>query len=349
MTLAFVSTLVSVMAVQAPPQPSYAALIDAYRSGQCARAVADFKARTDQAIVHESVRWIEAMDRVKDARQLEVALMLHTEVAFDVMDANFIRKPSDVLGGVTGALDRVKELHSRLAAYDRRSSFLRNWYLLWESYLQARNAPTGGVPNSDYMGHALQAFPDDPEILLMAGSAKELIWWMTSDNPQRRPDGKSGTGERALREARDYFRKAAATGVGSLDEAHLRLGRTLIVLQEYDAARAELEPLQALPGNASLSYLANVFLGDLHERRDDLTAAAADYDAAMRLVPFGQSAQLAAAHVAHRTSARATAADLATRASSNAPAQADPWWWYIRGQAWQLDPRLDAARRAVKQ
>jgi tetratricopeptide (TPR) repeat protein len=358
MSLALAAALVGVISAQAAQERSFADMVATYRSGQFDRAVAEVTSRTDDdAGFAKSIdRWLTAARTAQaepqlqalTAKELQAALLLDTEVVFSLADAVLTGAPTGSKRAVSLSLNRLRRVHDVLASIDRRSPFLRIWYLLWGAYLQSRNA-TDVLPETDLVAIAVRAFADDPEILLMAGAAKEMTWWMALDNPQRRDDGKAGLHEGMLRQARDLFHKSVATGIGSLGESHLRLGRTLIALEDYDGAAAELEPLRGLSGNAPVAYMANLFLGDLYERRGDLTAAAGAYDAALRLVPSGQSAQLAAAHLAHQTNARKQASDLIQRTLSQPSDHVDPWWWYVRGQAWQLTPRLDAARRAVTQ
>jgi tetratricopeptide (TPR) repeat protein len=358
MSLALAAALIGVISAQAAQGRSFADIVATYRSGQYDRAVAEVTARTDgdAAFATNIDRWLTAVRTAKaeaplqalSEQQLQAALLLDTEVVFSLVDGVLTGAPHASKRAVSVALNRLRRVHDVLASIDRRSQFLRMWYLLWGAYLQSRNA-TDVLPDTDLVTVAVKAFSDDSEILLMAGTAKEMTWWMALDNPQRREDGKAGTHEGALRQARELFQKSVATGIGSLGESHLRLGRTLIALEDYEGAAAELEPLRGLQGNAPVAYLANLFLGDLYERRGDLTSASAAYDAALRLVPSGQSAQIAAAHVAHQTNARKQATELIQRALSQSSDQVDPWWWYVRGQGWQLMPRLNAARRAVTQ
>jgi tetratricopeptide (TPR) repeat protein len=335
--------LVSLLSAQATPQPSFEGAWQSYRSGQFDRAVADLKVRTDPGIHEDADRWLKN----RSVHDVEVALMLYSEVTFGLMDAALNRQTSTASPSLSSYTRHVRRLQQTVAEYERRTPFLRGFYLLWGAYLQSRN-PRTVDPAIDFFNVAVQTFPDDPEILLMVGTWKELAWWGAPNNPQRDPNPIAEVGVPLLREARDYFRKAVATGAGTLEETHLRLGRMSIALGDYDAARSELERLQAIPGNTTLSYLANLFLGDVHERRGDLAAATAAYEAARRLVPLAQSAQLAVSHVAYRTGARKRAGEIVTEALSQPKLQIDPWWWYIRGQAWQFEPRLNAARRAVQ-
>ena len=102
-----------------------------------------------------------------------------------------------------------------------------------------------------------------------------------------------------------------------------------------------------MPANADLMYLTHLFTGDLHERRGNFTAAAADYEAALRHIPFGQSARLAASHIAHREGTAKRAATLVEDVFSERSKLTDPWLGYSFGQAWQFEPRLKMARQAL--
>jgi tetratricopeptide (TPR) repeat protein len=346
MSVALGLALVGVLTAASAPQRSYADVLASFRSGAFNRAVAEVLGNADTTFNDDIAESLDRARELKDLPTVRAEFLLHTEVAFATADAMFAGTPTRPRTAVATAFGRVESLRRILVARDRDSPFLRQWYLLWGAYLQARNA--ADVPAAfDYMSVAVNAFPDDPEILLMAGSAKELTWWTTKDNPQRRTDGKSGSAERVLREAREYFRKAVAASISSPDEVRLRLGRTLMLLEDYDGAATQLASVQALEGNPSLSYLGKLFLGNLHERRNDAAAAAAAYEDALRLLPFGQSAQLAVSQLAHRAGARKRAADLAASALAEQRPPPDPWWWYISGQAWQLESRLQAARRMV--
>lgn len=352
MNLIAAGALVSVLTAQSVrPQP-FDMVVALYRSGQYAQAVSEVVTRTDEAFNDAAEQWLDVGRRGRTRPHLEAALMVYTEATFGAFDESLRREltltQTKTASRLPLYLRRVKRLQHMLAEEDRRSPFLRMWYLLWGAYLQSRN-PRYVDPAVDFLDVAGEVFFDDPEVLLMLGTAKELEWWGAPDNPQRHPDRDADKGARPLREARDHFRKALATELGSLAEVHLRLGRTLTALEDYDEVASHLEPFQALPGNPLLAYLANLFMGELHERRGNVSAAAAAYDAALRLMPTAQSARLAASHLEFISGTRTRAAEIVTQTLSSSKLDIDPWWWYIRGQAWQYEPRLGAARKAVQQ
>ncbi len=101
------------------------------------------------------------------------------------------------------------------------------------------------------------------------------------------------------------------------------------------------------PEGPAFEYLARLFEGDLHERRGNRPAAAAAYDRAIGLIAVPQTAQVARAHLAHLEGQRSQAAATVTAALANRSDRTDPWWAYIRGQAWRFDSYLKIARSMV--
>ena len=79
----------------------------------------------------------------------------------------------------------------------------------------------------------------------------------------------------------------------------------------------------------------------------DRKAAAASYDRAITLVSVPQSALVARAHLAHLDGRRAESARLVTQALSIGSVESDPWWPFVRGQAWRFELYLKAARALV--
>ncbi len=74
---------------------------------------------------------------------------------------------------------------------------------------------------------------------------------------------------------------------------------SLLELNELADASRLLAEHDWAPAGAIAEYLARLFEGDLHERREDRAAAAAAYDRAIALVAMSQSARVAKAHALH--------------------------------------------------
>jgi tetratricopeptide (TPR) repeat protein len=326
---------------------SYVDWLRAYRNGEYDKARdAVVKLSADEEFARGMSECIDKARRARDKGSLEAALLLHSEIVF--VGWNELDPGTNTLPGLVSLnthLAAVDAVHSALTRIDPRGEFLRSWYLLWESYRQGHIYST--LPAQfDYLDVALRAFPEDPELLLAAGSRQELRWWVMADNPQRHPEGDAGTGEGQLRTAAAHLQKSVATRGPNpvLVEARLRLGRVLLALDRVDAAEEQLRLAEASAGDPVLKYLSHLFVGEVHERRGDLAAAAASYASAISLVPVPQSARIAAAHVAHATGQRAAAAKSVGAALSEPSKDADPWWWYIRGQIWHFEFDLERSR-----
>ena len=238
-------------------------------------------------------------------------------------------------------------LHDALTRIDPRSPFLRSWYLAWEAFRQAHSVPA--LPGDiDYLDVALDAFPEDAQVLLAAGSREELAWWSSVENGQRDPRGEEGVAvTRYLLAARGFLRRSVAASAQE-SEARLRLVRVYLELDDLDAVAATIREYDWTTHGRAFEYLVRLFEGELHERKEDRTAAARAYDLAISLVAVPQSARLARSRLSHEEGLRSEAAGTAVRAVSEPLTESDPWWWYVRGQAWRLDPYWKHARAMVR-
>ena len=321
---------------------AYGDLLTIYRSGAIERAVEvldKLLAASDGQ--RQVLRWIGEAQRENRRTDLEAALLLYSDaimIAWRYDDPY----PTRLLKRYMSPIQR---LHLTLKRMDQRSPFLRAWYLLWESFRQVNIHQLIPV-ELDYLDEALAAFPNDTQILLAAGSREELSWLMSFENAQRDPAGEPPSIRRSLFNARDYLRRSVAADPKGY-EARLRLVRVLLELNELADASRLLAEHDWAPAGATAEYLARLFEGDLHERREDRAAAAAAYDRAIALVAVPQSARVARAHLAHLDGRRLEAAQTVTPALSNRSDQSDPWWTYIRGQAWRFDAYLQMARSMV--
>jgi tetratricopeptide (TPR) repeat protein len=339
---------VTLTLVSAQSSPTYESCVRAYQEGMTERAIADLQARSDDNNLARDVdRWVEAARRARRPADLEAALLLHTELFFVTWDNTFPpARASGYAPKLRAQADVLRRLHAELVSYDARTPFLRTWYLLWESFLQVRSA-FELAQYGDHLATAVRAFPDDAEVLLAAGAHFEMRWWLDNDNPHRQPAPAGGGAAQNLRVARDWFGKAAAVP-HPIAEIPLRLGRVLLALGEVDAAAIELRRAQGASKDPGLRYLSTLLLGAVAERRGDLDAAAAAYAEAATLVPFPQSARLAAAYVSHVRGQRTDAANAVVAALGNRSNDYDPWWLYTRGYSLQFDRLRQSARGLVK-
>jgi tetratricopeptide (TPR) repeat protein len=330
---------------------THEALLRQYRRGEFDKAVDGVMLRVASSasldIAGEAASCFAGARKNKRPDELEAALMLHSEVIF----RGWSQGSGSRLGSMSSLSAMIKHLaivqqaHAALKSMSPKTPFLRRWYLLWESFRQGNLSPN--LPRqADYLELGLDEFPEDPELLLAAGSRNELQWWLSASNPQRHRSGDGRSSALHLRTARGLLRKAVDADPG-LAESHLRFGRVLALMGDFDDALDELRRVSDTSGDLGLRYLGHLFLGDVHERRGDSGAAAREYQVAIGLVPVSQSARVAAAHLAYAAGLRKESADQVGKALSETSTGADPWWWYIRGQWWHFEPHLQIARSMV--
>lgn len=320
----------------------YADIVATYRRGAFDEAIEKLLKRPTSLAVQREIReWIRLREKDKQADDIAAALMLHSEAVFVLYAEN---------PGIGGSLPRGR-IHQELVTAIRRSldeiaprtNFLRTWYLMWESFRQGF-ALTETDRETDFLSNALEAFPDDPYMLLAAGARYELYWWLSADNDVRDASAGAVVDSRHLRSAEEWLRKSVATDP-SLPEARLRLARVLTLRGSIADALAQLAAIRT--DDPNYRYLLELFLGQAHERAGDRDDAAAAYARAIALVEWPQAARVAAAHVAYGSGKRAEAAGGLTQSLAARPEAIDPWSAYLRGQWWYLQNRMWRARALV--
>lgn len=321
----------------------YDDLVRLYRSGSFERAASELRFlsidKFDDALLND---WVREARREERRDDLAAALMMHTEVMFEEVATDPARLRLNV---AVRKHDRaISAIHQQLRGFSRNTPILRIWYLMWEAFRQGFSLG-GNAIVSDHLADGLSAFPDDPDMLLSAGSRHELVWWNAAQNPQRDPTERSRAADNSLSEARRYFQKSVDVNPKAI-EARIRLGRVLTLLGRYDAAAEQLTA-QSRFGEPAFDYLRLLFLGEVRERQNDPAGAIAAYEEAIGLTPSPQSARLAVAQVSHSQGRRSDAARTALQAMNTSRDSNDPWWGYQRGQWWRLGYYLKVCRGFV--
>ncbi len=193
----------------------------------------------------------------------------------------------------------------------------------------------------------LLAIPGKPTE--QAASRRADTLFLTSDPLRAR-------GEKEEREPpREYLVRAqralekAAALRPELGEARLRLARLAWWSGDLVSSRSALDRLLATPDEPGTTFLARIFMGRLLEDEGQLAAAAASYEAALRLEPQCQSARLALSHARQRLgdlSAARRELELALR-NAGSRSRPDPYWLYLAPTAGSADLELAALRREV--
>lgn len=150
---------------------------------------------------------------------------------------------------------------------------------------------------------------------------------------------------RQLNVAARVYEQVLATD-GSLVEAHTRLARIRARLGRLDAAETGLRAAQKLPCDRRQTYLIQLFLADVAERRGRRGDARAAYVAAQDAWPEAQASAIGLARLRALDGAL-DEARAALRIVRRVPKpglldRSDPWLGYDGGQAWRLPEAMRA-------
>jgi tetratricopeptide (TPR) repeat protein len=186
----------------------------------------------------------------------------------------------------------------------------------------------------------------DRELRLARGSLEELRTMPNSVEASLRQQVLDTPLPRDLRLAHEEKRRlgvAAATYQALLTdepdmvEAHLRLAHLLVRLGRHEEARAHLGRVLGSGSDARQTYLARLFLADVHEQQGDRAGAIAAYRTAQSAWPAAQSPALALARLHTLEGDGATARAALSHVHREPPrTRTDPWGGYTSGQAWRL-------------
>jgi tetratricopeptide (TPR) repeat protein len=223
-------------------------------------------------------------------------------------------------------------------------SLLSVWLLQLRGDLPPIQAP---------LARAQQRFPKDPLVALAVGSLQEAH--AAPHVLVEGSAGRQGNLEKWRQEERAYrlgqaltaYQQAIALDPG-LAEAHLRVGRVLLLLGRVDEAEAAFAKVPESTADRRWRYLAEMFRADVADGRGDRAVARSRYEAARAIWPESQAPILALSRLSATDgdwpAAQAHLAALSPRAGGRAE---DPWWAYGFGQAWRIDAALATLRRLV--
>lgn len=228
----------------------------------------------------------------------------------------------------------------------------RNWYrAILGQYQQI------GSFDSTVLRPALQLFPDDAQILLLAGCHREAMaspLFQEFARPYRMLNIRArtigalspGIARRGdeLEAAERYFRRALRSDP-TLFEARIRLGRVLSERGRHDDAATELRAALQAPLEPMLEYYAALYLGAALEGRGDASGAVEAYTRAAGLAPEAPVPQLALARLAQLRGDRQGQLAHLSRALAPSGDPQDAWWSYRAAQARNAAAWLDEVRR----
>ncbi len=208
--------------------------------------------------------WLKSASEKRRIGSVECVMLIYTEAVYAAWRKNLPL----ALNGSRRYLPYLTMVRVELRRLDGRSAFLRRWYPFWEAMLHGiiDDFDTWD-PGLDLLPEALEAYPDDSEILLGAGARYELLWWRLAENAHRSLVGGQFSSRDRLVRASEYLRRSIAANPAE-SEARLRLARVLAELGEYR------EGLAVIAGDdwkseSVFEYLARMVEGDLYERLGD--------------------------------------------------------------------------------
>jgi tetratricopeptide (TPR) repeat protein len=300
-------------AVDRPATAAYLALVEQYRTGRADDAVAELAAWPAARVQRE-------IGPVGSSSALESAIALHAEAA--------IRSGSSTLAEI--AARAVDALRSRRPD----SPLCRHWALA----NAARSRETA-------RSIELTTAAADAPVLVALGSSLELP--LVAEREKQPGLGRVVAPPADLSRAADLYRASLAVDERFL-EARVRLGRVLALQHRTNEAIAELERVaRSRDADARVSYLAWLFVGDIHDEAGDLEAALVAYREAVARYPCGMAPRLAVARELQALGRRTEAARIVYEGLSPASrdcAAVDPWQDCLH----PLERELDALRQAAR-
>jgi VWFA-related protein len=246
---------------------------------------------------------------------------------------------------------------ARTSGDDELLEFCRDWYIVLRTalFLPPR-------ANSSWAETARRQIPDDAQIQLLVGAYGAYgmgprregdspygVGWGTQQQPARLISvGGEEYNADETRVAEVALRKALELDP-SLVEARLRLGRVYQLINRRADALRELQTAAkdaALADERLTGYLAELFLGQLHETADRKSEAIAAYERATGLFPSGYVARLALGQ-ALIAAGKADEGWAISRSVFGQQPSRDPWSRFPAPGYWRITERLSAMRAKV--
>jgi tetratricopeptide (TPR) repeat protein len=225
--------------------------------------------------------------------------------------------------------------------------FTRQWYLYVSSELQAVQSL------EEVHGHLIAArkrYPADADMLVSSAEEYESYARIGSPPPpidrEVRLDLVRGhevaADVKSALETAATWLSAALAASPDHEEAHLRLGRVLTGLGQFDRASEHLEIVRRQAQDPNLKYLALLFLAAAERGVGHQPRAVALYADALRLFP-GQAGFVGLSEAFYDDGRMVEARAVLLR-GFDAARNDDPWFAYPLGDGWHAKARLQTVR-----
>lgn len=316
---------------------TYTQIIEQYRKGDddAVMRLARLDAKAIESGERDVVKAFEEapIQASRGTRLLRAAIVAHTDAAIAGRLGTFAIRWSPHMA-------LAQRYVERLASKNRDDPVAVHWWFMAIGAMQAQRNYGQAMTTAR---RARQVCGDRPEFLFALGVTNELAWVWEHEENLRSPFSGS------LDEAEKAYARVLTLAPRFLD-ARVRLGRVRTLRGDNQGA---VRTLAGIPDSAPsvLVYLARLFEGDALERQGSREEARTRYDAATRIGPHAQSAQLALAYTQYQDGARVEAAGRVreTLADPGTGKDNDPWFWYSLGLGALVGPELSALRALVRQ
>jgi len=289
-------------------------MVRTYASGQHAAALGQLGGWTDDQVRQRSSELSDAVVSIRKCPAcptrlaysrfpLKAAILLHADRE---LQEQFAAPVSEQLTpcGIGAHATILEHLSAILLLIDPDAdAFLKPVYLAMARQAQWSHCHAQSLL---WARAGLKWFPKDGPLLMAVGIATETSAFFTlapaprtltaPSSVQRLRDAAATSLRAQWENARRAFEDTLAAAP-DLTEARLRLGRVLWRLGRPDEARICLEAVLATPAEATIQYLAHLFLGRVLEDNKKWPEAEEHYLTALALQPGSETAAVALSHI----------------------------------------------------
>lgn len=289
-------------------------------------------------------------------RVLKQGALLHTDIArLDLETGEYLDFGEAIGIFVDGRfLAQPKKIHWKyarglidlVAPSPSQDAMVRQWYVATTAYMQCHRLLAYAEKNIEA---ALKLFPSDGRILFYAGMLHEM-WALPTTQDTLLPAEvrvSYGSVKSELKKARDFYRKTVKA-IPGFAEAHMHLGRVVLLLGDAPRACAELRKAAAMIEDPQISYYNSLYLGRALESLSLHDEARRQYAFAAELYPAAQSPLLALSLLARNNDDLEGAIVSLHRIFEMPTAdsrEADPWWIYDRAHVRDAEHRMQEMQK----
>lgn len=350
LSLALAVVLASVISPRAR-EVSVVEWLDAYRSGQFDRVVADLERETNFKPILDQLRrdglgWIMAAGPAEIPRRELVAATFALEAARVGMRYEWKRiqmqerytfeegpaiQPLNVLEWKPPPL--LIEWGCALFLRDPTPRPVERWWQLAALAVAQKSEDTQFLVGDPKIG-AGRLDRDAGIVAGEIGNREDEIKhldhiWKRFPEEKRFVLGQGIARDREWIEDADQAYRAIAGDPLVGGEAMMRLGAMQMRLRKPDDALESFDKAQKITRDPYVIFLANYFSGQIYERQPNLKLAEQSYRTAAAAVPHAQSATLALASLLARDERRAEAQQLVREMLAAEPPPIDPWRRFV--------------------